>query len=51
MTEIRMYIAEKLLYLVLCIAPIEHKDGHRLIKLIKDYAEEVLIENNIPYEK
>jgi hypothetical protein len=50
-TEIRMYLAEKLLYWVLCITPMKHKNGRRLVRHIRDYAEEVIIEMNRNYEK
>ena len=50
-TEIRMYLAERLLRLMLWIVPIKHRDGRNLVRHIKNYAEEMLTENNIPYEK
>jgi len=43
-TELRMYLAERLLRLVLWVAPIEHKDGRKLVKMIRDYADEILQE-------
>jgi hypothetical protein len=48
-TEIRMYLAERLLGLVLWIVPVEHRDGIKLVRMIRDYANEVLTENNIPH--
>ena len=44
MIEIRMYLAERLLGLVLWIVPIEHRDGRKLVRMIRDYTNEVLQE-------
>jgi len=50
-TEIRMYIAELLLRLIIWIVPVDHKDGRNLIIHIKSYAEEVLTTNPLSNEK